>query len=127
MSARPATSASRRDNGQIRRIISTAAAPKVVARACELGRLRLAPVSKELYFTDNGRDWLSEDLPNDELNALPRPGQQLGLSLLPPGHLADSEFGWGRRAASSSRPVALLGRTPRRSMRFYNRKHVPAE
>ena len=28
------------------------------------------PATRELYFTDNQRDWLSEDMPNDELNRL---------------------------------------------------------
>jgi len=44
------------------------------------------PVTKELYFTDNGRDWLSEDLPEDELTASPRQAN-ISASLLPPGQL----------------------------------------
>src|SRR5229473_3305373 len=36
------------------------------------------PVNKQLYFTDNGRDWLSEDIPNDELNRVTKVGQDFG-------------------------------------------------
>ena len=42
------------------------------------------PKTKELWFTDNQRDWLSEDLPLDELNRLDQARQgALRLSLLP--------------------------------------------
>ena len=34
------------------------------------------PRTKELYFTDNNRDWLSEDLPHGELNRVTKPGKQ---------------------------------------------------
>ncbi|HEY0663616.1 MAG TPA: hypothetical protein VGD18_03315, partial [Thiobacillaceae bacterium] len=34
------------------------------------------PRTGNLWFTDNGRDWFSEELPNDELNVVTRPGQQ---------------------------------------------------
>ena len=36
------------------------------------------PKTKELYFTDNGRDWMSEDLPNDELNRITKLGEDFG-------------------------------------------------
>src|SRR5262245_4351270 len=56
-------------NGQIRRINLDGSGPEVVARGVRNSvGFDWHPVSKELYFTDNGRDWLSEDLPNDELN-----------------------------------------------------------
>ena len=38
------------------------------------------PKTKELWFTDNQRDWLSEDMPHDELNRVTKPGQTLRLS-----------------------------------------------
>ena len=50
-------------HGQIRRIDLDGKDAEVDrARRAQHGRLRLAPdVSKQLYFSDNGRDWLSED------------------------------------------------------------------
>src|SRR5262245_13562645 len=32
------------------------------------------PVTKELYFTNHGRDWMGDDVPNDTLHHAPRPG-----------------------------------------------------
>ena len=34
------------------------------------------PATKELYFTDNGRDWVSEDIPEDELNRVSASGKK---------------------------------------------------
>ena len=36
----------------------------------------------QLYFTDNGRDWLSEDLPEDELNRVTKVGEDFGAPCL---------------------------------------------
>src|SRR5436309_12515119 len=33
------------------------------------------PVSKQLYFSENARDWLSEDIPEDKLNRVTQPGK----------------------------------------------------
>ncbi len=38
------------------------------------------PVTKELWFTDHGRDWMGDDTPEDELNRLSRTGAELRLS-----------------------------------------------
>jgi len=37
------------------------------------------PNTGVLWFTDNGRDWLGDDLPPDELNRAPRPGLNFGF------------------------------------------------
>jgi len=71
------------------------------------------PVTKELYFTDNGRDWLSEDLPEDELNRVTKTGQHFRLPLLPPGATSPIVSSAGAaRAMEFEKPVALLGPTP---------------
>ncbi len=44
------------------------------------------PVLKQLYFTENQRDWLSEDIPEDKLKSSnPARQGQLRIPLLPPG------------------------------------------
>ena len=53
------------------------------------------PVNKQLYFSDNGRDWLSEDVPQDELNRVTKVGQHFGAPYCYQGNLLDPEFGWG--------------------------------
>jgi glucose/arabinose dehydrogenase len=37
------------------------------------------PVTKQLWFTDNGRDWLGDDAPPCELNVAPRAGLDFGF------------------------------------------------
>lgn len=67
------------------------------------------PRTKELWFTDNQHDWLSEDLPNDELNRVTKTGQHFGFPYCHQGDFADVEFGWGKDCSQYVKPVALLG------------------
>src|SRR5437773_2263439 len=68
-------------NGQIRRINLDGSGADVVARGVRNSvGFDWHPVTKEFYFTDNGRDWLSEDLPEDELNRVTKIGQHFGYS-----------------------------------------------
>ncbi len=57
------------------------------------------PVSKLLWFSDNGRDWLGDNLPPCELNQISKPGQHFGFPYCHGGMVADPEF-------SSSDPKA---------------------
>ena len=63
------------------------------------------PQSGELWFTDNGRDWLGDDAPPDELNRASRPDQHFGYPHCHGGAIADPEFGQGRRCAEFVPPV----------------------
>ena len=67
------------------------------------------PRNKELYFTDNGRDWMSEDLPNDELNRLTKVGQDFGEPYCHQGNIPDPTFGWGHDCKDYTPPIALMG------------------
>jgi len=62
------------------------------------------PRTKELWFTDNGRDMLGDELPSDELNHAPKPDNALRLSLLPSGRHRRPDFGRSERARNSRRP-----------------------
>ena len=85
------------------------------------------PVTKQLYFTDNGRDWLSEDLPEDELNRVTKTGQHFGFPYCHQGDFTDREMGWGRSCDEFEKPVAKLGpHSAALGMRFYTGTHVPA-
>jgi glucose/arabinose dehydrogenase len=87
------------------------------------------PKTGELWFTDNGRDWLSEDLPNDELNHLTQPGKQhFGYPYCHQGDFADPEFGWGKSCADYVKPAALLGpHAGALGMRFYTGAMFPRQ
>jgi glucose/arabinose dehydrogenase len=49
------------------------------------------PDTKELWFTDNGRDWLGDNSPPDELNHAPRPGLHFGFPYCHGEAIPDSE------------------------------------
>jgi glucose/arabinose dehydrogenase len=86
------------------------------------------PKSHELYFTDNGRDWLSEDLPNDELNRITKLGQDFGEPYCHQGNIPDIEFGWGHDCKDYVPPIALMGpHAAALGMRFYTGSMFPSE
>ena len=85
------------------------------------------PHSGELWFTDNGRDWLGDDAPPDELNRLSALGQHFGYPYCHGGTIADPEFGQTRRCAEFVPPVQNLGaHVASLGMRFYSGKLFPA-
>jgi glucose/arabinose dehydrogenase len=86
------------------------------------------PASGELWFTDNGRDMLGDDVPPDELNRLAKPGQHFGYPHCHGRAIADPEFGRGRRCADFVPPVQELGaHVAALGMRFYTGKTFPAQ
>src|SRR6266478_5276818 len=87
------------------------------------------PVLKQLYFTENQRDWLSEDLPHDKLNRVTRPGQDnFGFPYCHQGNLPDQQFGWGHNCNEFTQPIALLGpHSAPLGMRFYTGNMFPRE
>jgi glucose/arabinose dehydrogenase len=67
------------------------------------------PVTGELWFTDNGRDLLGDDVPGDELNVAPRAGLHFGFPFCHQGDVADPEFGAQRACATTEPPARTLG------------------
>jgi glucose/arabinose dehydrogenase len=85
------------------------------------------PRTKELWFTDNGRDWLGDDLPPDELNCAPVPGLHFGFPYCHGGDLPDSEWGSRRDCSEFAAPVQKLGpHVAALGMRFYTGGMFPA-
>jgi glucose/arabinose dehydrogenase len=85
------------------------------------------PETRELWFTDNGRDWMGDDLPPDELNHAPRPGLHFGFPYCQGGTIPDPEYG-GRRMCSGFAPpaIALGPHVAALGMRFYTGTMFPA-
>jgi glucose/arabinose dehydrogenase len=71
--------------------------------------LAFHPDSGELWFTDNGRDLLGDDLPGDELNHAPRPGLHFGYPFCHQGDSPDPEFGAGKSCSDYAPPALVLG------------------
>lgn len=67
------------------------------------------PDSGELWFTDNGRDMLGDDLPGDELNHAPRDGLHFGYPYCHQGDTPDPEFGEGKSCVDYRPPALTLG------------------
>lgn len=85
------------------------------------------PRTKELWFTDNGRDWLGDDLPADELNHAPKPGMNFGYPYCHQGDTPDPEFN-KRPCSEFTPPAAKLGaHVAALGMRFYTGGQFPAE
>lgn len=116
-------------HAQIRRINLDGSGVEVVARGVRntVG-FDWSPITKELYFTDNSRDWASEDLPEDELNRLTKVGQHFGSPFCYQGDFLDPEFGWGRSCDEFVKPVAKMGpHSAALGMRFYTGSMFPSE
>ena len=84
------------------------------------------PKNGELWYTNNGRDWLSEDLPNDSLNHVTKKGQHFGFPYCHQGNFADPEFGWGKDCRQFAQPALLTGaHAGTLGMRFYTGRQFP--
>ncbi|HAT8146480.1 TPA: sorbosone dehydrogenase family protein, partial [Legionella pneumophila] len=85
------------------------------------------PIHHNLWFTDNGRDWLGDDLPPDELNVAPRKGMDFGFPYCYGKSTADPVYGKLHSCSEFTPPVyefpahvAPLG------MSFYTGKLFPS-
>jgi glucose/arabinose dehydrogenase len=116
-------------NAQIRRLNLDGSGAEVFARGVRNSvGFDWHPVTKQLYFTEHGRDWLSEDLPEDELNRVTKAGQHFGFPYCHNGTHTDREMGWGRSCDEFKNPAALLGpHSAPLGMRFYTGTMFPAK
>lgn len=86
------------------------------------------PVTNELWFTDNGRDWLGDNQPPDELNRAPLMGLHFGFPHWHGTTFADPRFGKGHRKDEFTLPEMDLGpHVASLGMRFYTGNMFPAE
>lgn len=67
------------------------------------------PVTKELWFTNNGRDMLGDDLPPDTLNRVSKAGQDFGFPYCHAGDIPDPEFGKVKPCSAFTPPAQKLG------------------
>jgi glucose/arabinose dehydrogenase len=115
-------------HAQLRRINLDGSGAEVIAHGIrQVVGMDFHPVSKMLYFTENQRDWLSENQPNDKLNRLLHPGQDnFGYPYCHGGDILDPQFGWGRSCDEFTKPVAQVGpHSAPLGMRFYTGHMFP--
>lgn len=86
------------------------------------------PRSSELWFTDNGRDMLGDDIPAGEINRITSVDQHFGFPYIHQGDLPDPDFGTGKSAADYTPPVYKLGaHVAPLGMMFYRGDSFPSE
>ena len=86
------------------------------------------PQTKELWFTDNGRDMMGDNMPADELNYAPKKGMHFGFPYVHQGDVLDPEFGTGKKTDEYVKPVQKLGpHVAALGMRFYTGNMFPHE
>ena len=86
------------------------------------------PETKELWFTEIGRNWMNESIPPDELNHAPTQGMHFGFPYCHASNILDPKYGAKRGCERSTPPVQELEAhaTPL-GMRFYTGKMFPAD
>ena len=86
------------------------------------------PRTGQLWFTDNGRDWISDDLPSDEVNRVSKIGEHFGYPYCHQGDLADPKYGNERKCAEFTPPVYKQGpHIAGLGMKFYTGDMFPPE
>lgn len=84
------------------------------------------PDNQELWFTDNGRDMLGDDVPSCELNHASRDGMHFGYPYCHQGDVADPEFGAKRPCSDFTAPAQKLGaHVAPLGVEFYTGKMFP--
>ncbi len=86
------------------------------------------PDTKDLWFTDNGRDWLGDDIPPDELNFAPVKGLHFGFPYLHGKDILDPKYGNEKNLNQFRIPAMELGpHVAALGMRFYTGNMFPRE
>ena len=86
------------------------------------------PKTKQLWFTNHARDWVSDDMPNDTLHRVSAKAMNFGYPFCHQGDFPDPDFGKGRSCKEFDPPSAKLGpHIAPLGMRFYNGTMFPAE
>jgi glucose/arabinose dehydrogenase len=101
--------------------------PEVVARGVRNSvGFDFQPGTGQLWFTENGRDWLGDDQPPDELNRLSKPGEHFGFPHCNGEGVADPDHNGGRACREFTAPVRLLDpHVAALGMRFYTGTAFP--
>jgi glucose/arabinose dehydrogenase len=118
-----------KEYGQIRRYNLDGSGMEVVARGVRNSvGFDFHPKTGELWFTDNGRDWMGDDGPQDELNRVAKIGANFGFPYCHAEGIPDRDIKKQEPCKGVTKPVALMGpHAAALGMRFYTGKMFPAE
>ena len=115
--------------GQIRRYNWDGSGMEVVATGVRNSvGFDFHPRTRELWFTDNGRDWAGDDGPEEELNRVTKVGEFFGFPFCHANGIPDKDVRKPNPCQGVTMPVALLGpHTAALGMRFYTGSMFPAD
>ncbi len=86
------------------------------------------PRSGDYWFTENARDWMSDEVPSDKLNHITKIGQHFGYPYCHQGDMPDPKFARGHTCDEFTPPVVKLGaHVAPLGMKFYTGSQFPAE
>ncbi len=86
------------------------------------------PETREMWFTDHGRDWMGDDGPADELNRMSKTGLNFGFPYCHADGIPDRDFPKANACAGVSLPVQTLGpHAAAMGVFFYTGSMFPAE
>lgn len=86
------------------------------------------PRSGQLWFSENARDWLGDNIPSDKLNHLTRMGEDFGYPYCHQGDIPDPKFSMGHKCDEFTPPALDLGaHMGPLGMKFYTGNSFPAE
>lgn len=86
------------------------------------------PTTKELWFIDNGRDMMGDDVPPCELNIAPKAGMHFGYPYYHSDTIKDPQFGATHLASEFTPPAQNLGaHVAPLGLKFYTGSMLPAE
>lgn len=90
--------------------------------------LAFHPENDQLWFTENGKDLMGDDIPADELNHAPQAGMHFGAPYCHQGDLLDEEFGQGKSCDDYTPPaVKLVAHGAALGLAFYTGAMFPPE
>ena len=115
--------------GQIRRMYADGSGEEVfVSGVRNSVGIVFNPADGSMWFTDNGRDMLGDDIPSDELNHVTQAGQDFGFPYCHQGDLLDPQFGEGKSCADYTPPAVMMGpHVAALGLAFNNGDMFPAE
>ena len=86
------------------------------------------PKTKEMWFTDHGRDWMGDNGPQDELNRVTKTGQNFGFPYCHANGVVDADFKKQDACKGVTRPAALMGpHAAAMGVKFYTGRMFPSE
>lgn len=121
--------ADKKDFATIRRMNADGSGIEVIARGVRNSvGFDWNPSTNELWFTENGRDWLGDNTPPDELNRLEKVGSHFGFPFCHAGTIVDPDFGKEKKCSETVPPVKNLGaHVAALGMRFGAKTNFPVK